>query len=112
MNKKHFNIKYIFAKKLNNFMKPGIFSTKSYSIKTVFFVLFIVAGFCLTVLFTALVLFLSNPGVVLSGQMPELNAQMLRILQTIQSFFVFIIPALLFVWFFCNHPTEYLYLER
>lgn len=93
-------------------MKPGLFSNKSFSVKTVFFLFLIIAGFCFTMLALMIMLLISNPEAILSGKMPELSAQMLRIIQTFQSFFVFIIPALLCAWFFSNNPNEYLYFEK
>lgn len=93
-------------------MKFGIFSSKSFSIKTILCVLLVVAGFCLTSFFMMLVLYVSNPESVFSGQMPILSGQLLRIIQTVQSFFVFILPALLFAWLADKNPTGYLYFEK
>ena len=90
-------------------MKPGIFSNKSFSSKTVFFVLLIVVGFCFASLIVKLILLVSNSE---AGQVPRLSSQMLRVVQTLQAIFVFIIPALLFAWFCSNRPIEYLYFEK
>lgn len=90
-------------------MEPGIFSNRSFSSKAVVFVLLIVAGFCLATLIVKIILLASNTE---TGQMTELSGQTLRVVQTLQSIFVFIIPALLFAWICCTRPIEYLYFEK
>lgn len=94
-------------------MKFGKFSEKSFSAKIILILIITIAGFCITMFLMSVLMFLSHPSEILAGQIPvQMSGTFLRAVQTIQSFFIFIIPSLLLALFFSVNPKQYLYLNQ
>ncbi len=93
-------------------MKTGFFSNKSFIVKVFITLLTIFAGFCFTMLFTAITTLIAYPDDILSGTAPMLSANILRAVQTYQTICLFIIPAIFLAVCFDSNPKGYLYLEQ
>ena len=88
-----------------------MFADKPFWQKMLITLIVIFVGFCLTMFVFATIAAFIYPQEVLSGQIPT-NVYMLRVLQTLQSFFVFIFPTLLIAFWFSFDPKEYLFLTQ
>lgn len=91
-------------------MKLGIFAELPAWKKLLIAFFVVLVGFFLTSFLYAVIAFAMNP-----GNMPSVetftSVYMMRLLQILQSFFVFIFPALLLAYCFSLNPKEYLGFE-
>ena len=88
-------------------MKIGIFERYSTGIKLLISFAVILIGFCLTSFLYAVIAFAGNPESFFSGEM-LMDVYMMRLLQILQSFFVFILPTLLLACLFDSEPKTFL----
>ena len=88
-------------------MKIGIFERYSAGIKLLIAFAVILIGFFLTSFLYTVIAFAMNPGNLFSGEM-LMDVYMMRLLQVLQSFLVFIFPTLLLAYLFDKEPKIFL----
>ncbi|MCD7972929.1 MAG: CPBP family intramembrane metalloprotease [Candidatus Azobacteroides sp.] len=92
-------------------MKAGLFEKSSFWTKIFIVLIVVLVGFLLTMTIYGVSSFVLYPKEMSTGEVP-VNIFLIRLLQILQSFFVFIIPALLLAFWFSVNPNNYLYFEQ